>query len=95
MENPNSPTNKVLTDLVRLMGLDMDAIFLTNAVLCLKKDGLQAPVKQEWFMNCESYLRKTIEVVNPKILVTLGDRAFRSVCRISGLRQVSFVTTIV
>jgi len=89
-ENPNSPTNNVLTDLVRLIGLDMDAIFLTNAVLCLKNDGLQAPVKQEWFINCETYLRKTIEVVNQKILVTLGECAFRSVCRIFGLPHVLF-----
>jgi DNA polymerase len=89
-ENPNSPTNKVLTELVRLIELDMDDIFLTNAVLCLKNDGLQAPVKRKWFINCETYLRKTIVVVNPKILVTLGECAFRSVCRIFGLPRVSF-----
>jgi uracil-DNA glycosylase family 4 len=90
-EDPNSPTNKVLTDLVRLIGLEMDAVFLTNAILCLKDGGLQAPVRKEWFRNCEHFLKQTIEIVNPKVLVTLGNHAYQSVERIFGLpRMESF-----
>jgi uracil-DNA glycosylase family 4 len=91
MENPNSPTNKALTDLIHLIGLNLDAIFLTNAILCLKSGGLQAPVKLEWFTNCGiHFLKATIEVVNPKILVTMGEHAYRSVEMLFNLPRVPF-----
>lgn len=90
-EDPNSPTNKILTDLVRLIGLEMDAVFLTNAILCLKEGGLQAPVKQAWFRNCgERFLKPTIEIVNPRVLVTMGECAYRSVEVIFCLPHVAF-----
>lgn len=91
IEDPNGPTNQTLADLVRLIGLDMDEVFLTNAVLCLKEGGDQAPVREEWFRNCgERFLKPTIEVVNPRVLVTLGERAYRSVEVLFDLPRIEF-----
>jgi len=55
-------------------------IFLTNAILCLKKGGLTGPVRTEWFDNCSKrYLQPLIDLIGPKIVVTLGVRALNSV----------------
>jgi uracil-DNA glycosylase family 4 len=91
IEDPKSRTNQVLVDLVRSVGLDMNAVFLTNAVLCLKEGGCQARVNKEWFRNCgERFLKPTIEIVKPKVLVTLGEHAYQSVTAIFGLLPVVF-----
>lgn len=91
IEDPNNSTNKVLAHLVRTTGLEMEAVFLTNAILCLKGGSMQAPVKKEWFVNCgELFLKKTIEIVKPKILVTLGEHAYRSMEMLFGLRRIPF-----
>jgi uracil-DNA glycosylase family 4 len=91
IEDESNPTNRVLVELIQSIGLDMNDVFLTNAILCLKEGGLQAPVKQEWFSNCEGrFLKPTIEIVKPKILVTLGEPAYRSVERLFGLPSCRF-----
>jgi uracil-DNA glycosylase family 4 len=91
IEDPQNATNKVLVDLVRSVGLDMNAVFLTNAVLCLEEGGCQARVNKEWFRNCgERFLKPTIEIVKPGVLVTLGEHAYRSVAAIFGLLPVAF-----
>jgi DNA polymerase len=52
-------------------------IFLTNAILCLKPGNLQDPVKGEWFQNCgKKFLKPLIQLVKPKILVALGEKAY-------------------
>jgi uracil-DNA glycosylase family 4 len=84
-----SPTDQTLAALVGLIGLDMDAVFLTNAVLCLKEGGAQARVRTKWFRNCgKPFLKPTIEIVNPRVLVTLGVHAYRSVEKLFGLPHV-------
>ncbi|HXN22856.1 MAG TPA: uracil-DNA glycosylase family protein [Candidatus Dormibacteraeota bacterium] len=91
IEDPQNATNKVLVGLVRSVGLDMDAVFLTNAVLCLKEGGCQAPVNKEWFRNCgERFLKPTIEIVKPRVLVTLGEHAYRSVALLFGVLPALF-----
>ena len=41
---------------------------------------LQGNVKKEWFSNCgKTFLRPLIEIVGPKVVVCLGERAWRSV----------------
>jgi len=89
VEGPRNPTNEALRELIGLLGIDIgeppintrrDAIaFFTNAILCLKDGGLQAKVQDAWFSNCQDFLRRQIEIVSPKILVCLGERAWRSV----------------
>lgn len=95
-ESDNNPTNQTLIELLKSVGIHINPpsvqegalglIFLTNAILCLKQGGLQAPVRNEWFTNCgRMFLRPTIELVGPKVLITLGERAFNSVRNEFGL----------
>jgi uracil-DNA glycosylase family 4 len=50
------------------------SIFITNAVLCnpRKASGAnRSPTKSE-VSNCSAFLRRQIEVINPRVVVTLG-----------------------
>ena len=83
-DNPNNPTNTILTELIeealcqvrplsRRAGLR--AVYLTNAVLCLKKGNMQTKVLDEWFANCRDFLVQQVRMVNPRVVVTLGQKA--------------------
>ena len=84
-----SRTNTTLLKLLASIGFQLKlpyqtqgngTLFFTNAVLCLKSCGAQSSVKPEWFRNCgHRFLRPTIELVQPKIVVCLGERAYRAV----------------
>lgn len=70
-------------------------LFLTNAILCLKQGGLQAKVDSKWVSNCgANFLRKQIEIVQPKVVVGLGEFAFHSVLRTFGLPTIKLKDAI-
>lgn len=99
-----SATNAMLRELLRAAGVEIEApptsqdnagVFLTNAALCLKEGGAQAPVRNEWFVNCAHlFLRPQIELVAPRVVVSMGERAYRSVMRAFGLRALPFRTAV-
>lgn len=90
-DNSKSPTNEMLFHLLASIGIGISkaprqinptGVFLTNAALCLKGGGAQAPVSRGWFNNCASpFLREQIDLVKPIVVVTLGEEAYRGVCR--------------
>lgn len=63
-------------------------IFVTNAVLCNPKDnkGNNSTPKIEEIINCSSFLKKQIELINPTIVVTLGATALKSLATIENHR---------
>ena len=65
-------------DLLSFSYIDRSKIYVTNAVLCNPKDekgNNSTPINQE-IKNCSSFLRQQIELINPKIIVTLGRQGF-------------------
>src|SRR3990167_6107012 len=66
--------------LLQTSGLSRADVFVTNAVLCNPQDdeGNNRPPRRDEIENCTSWLSKQIEVVNPKIVVSLGAVALRS-----------------
>jgi uracil-DNA glycosylase len=88
-DHPDNPTNTKLIELLRIIGIDIGtgseqgrrgAVFLTNAILCLKQGGLQGMVQDKWFGNCgRLFLKPLIEWIRPKVLITLGERAYRTI----------------
>jgi len=99
-----SPTNKMLSELLTSVGIlvgpapervPASGVFLTNAALCLKVGGAQAQVKREWFKNCgESFLRAQIELVRPKVVVSLGERAYLALSHAFDLPPVNFSVAV-
>jgi DNA polymerase len=56
------------------IGLAREAIFITNAALCNPRSGTGAnrkPTREE-VSNCSDFLRRQLEVIAPRVVVTLG-----------------------
>jgi uracil-DNA glycosylase len=99
---PENPTNKILTELLKLLGFEVgppnetdrqSGVFATNAILCLKQgpaDALSAPVKQKWFSECQSFLKWTIEESSAPTVIALGSYAYHSVVRAYHLKPRPF-----
>jgi uracil-DNA glycosylase family 4 len=66
--------------LLQFAGIDRSDIFVTNAVLCNPKDSdgnNSTPNKLE-VDNCSKFLKEQIDIINPKVIVTLGAVALSS-----------------
>ncbi len=59
----------------KVLGLRLEDIFLTHAIKC-KPLGSNTPSSSE-FNSCKPYLFKQMELIKPKIIVTLGEDAYR------------------
>lgn len=62
------------------IGLSRDHIFITSAALCNPRSDSGAnrkPTKGE-LANCSNFLRQTIEIINPAVVVTLGSVALEA-----------------
>jgi uracil-DNA glycosylase family 4 len=56
------------------IGLAREEIFITNSALCNPRSATGAnrkPTREE-LSNCSDFLRRQVEVVNPRVVVTLG-----------------------
>ena len=66
-------------------GLRRDTVFITNAVICNPRNdiGNNASPKSSEIQNCSHILGLTIEIVNPRYIVTLGAKALQALQCIS------------
>ncbi len=60
--------------LLAATGINRADVFVTNAVLCNPKDsaGNNSTPSSSEIVNCSSFLREQIDLVNPSVVVTLG-----------------------
>ena len=74
-------------------GWGRDEVFVTNAALCNPRTprGTNAPPSPQELRNCSCHLRRTLEIVRPVVIVTLGAKALAALALISphsfGLRE--------
>lgn len=68
------------------IGLSRSEIFITSAALCnpRSESGANRRPTQKELSNCSSFLRRTIEIVDPRVIVTLGSVALEALKRIQG-----------
>jgi len=67
------------------IGLDRSEIFITSAVMCSPRSATDAnrkPTITE-IKNCSSYLKRTIELIRPTLIATLGGVALDALSRIA------------
>jgi uracil-DNA glycosylase family 4 len=66
------------------IGLSRDEIFITSAALCNPRteSGANRKPTQKELANCSDFLRRTIELINPQVIVTLGSVALEALKRI-------------
>lgn len=70
--------------LLEVLGWRREWVFVTNAVLCNPRtpDGRNRPPRVEELRNCAPFLRATIDLVNPRCVVTLGCAALAALGRL-------------
>jgi uracil-DNA glycosylase family 4 len=73
-------TGRNFDALLGAAGIDRQSIFITNAVLCnpQNKQGLNASPTSSEISNCSNYLHETIQLLQPRYVVTLGQVALRA-----------------
>lgn len=102
---PKNRTNDVLRKLLHSIDINLgdpgadlterNGVLLTNAILCLKAGGAQAKVRSDWFRRCGSlFLRPLIDLVNPFVVVCLGQRAYHAVMNAYGLPPQPFRSAV-
>lgn len=66
------------------IGLSRQDIFITSAALCnpRSESGANRRPTQKELSNCSSFLKRTIEIVDPRVIVTLGSVALEALKRI-------------
>jgi len=64
--------------------LTRQEIFITSAALCNPRtdSGANRKPTQKELTNCSTFLKRTIELINPQVIVTLGSIALESLKRI-------------
>lgn len=85
----NNPTNRNLIELFKTLNIDIGIpsapnksapVFFTNAILGIKYNGMSSKVKASWGKECTNeFLKPLIEIIDPKIIITLGTYAFKAV----------------
>lgn len=60
-----------------VLPLKKEDVFITSLVKCKSQDGF----KTSHFSSCSSYLFKQIDLVKPKLIVTLGDKTYQYLCK--------------
>ena len=66
------------------IGLTREQIFITSAALCNPRadSGANRKPTQKELTNCSAFLRRTIELIDPRVIVTLGSVALEALKRI-------------
>lgn len=66
------------------IGLSRQDIFITSAALCnpRSESGANRRPTQKELSNCSGFLKRTIEIVDPRVIVTLGSVALEALKRI-------------
>lgn len=66
------------------IGLTRQQIFITSAALCNPRtdSGANRKPTQKEITNCSDFLRRTIELIDPQVIVTLGSVALEALKRI-------------
>jgi DNA polymerase len=61
---------QLLTEMLRVIGLRRDEVFITNVVRC-RPPGNRDPLPDE-LAACDAYTQRQIEILKPLVIVTLG-----------------------
>ncbi len=66
-------SGQILNKFLEEIGLTREDVFITNTVLCRPPENRNP--KSEELVNCRNRLDRTIEILDPKVIITLGNFA--------------------
>jgi DNA polymerase len=67
---------KFLNELLKIAGIKREKVFITSPLKCLPQPPINRKPKKEEIEACLPYLKKQIEIINPKKFILLGEVAF-------------------
>ncbi len=73
---------KLLTNLIEKMGFKREEVYITNTVKCHPPRNRDP--QEEEILACSDYLKKEIEIISPKVIMTLGKIATYALKGMSG-----------
>ena len=79
-------SGKILNELLASVGLSREDIFITNTILCRPPKN-RNPTKEE-INNCKSRLDQLIEIMQPKVIVTIGNFATDRIIGKTGIKTI-------
>ncbi len=85
------PAGKFLDELLASIGLNRQQVYIANVIKC-RPQGNRDPLPQE-IQNCRRWLERQIEIIHPKMIVTLGRYSMvmffpgKSISKIHGTAQ--------
>ena len=82
-------SGQVLQTLLEEIDYSRDDVFITNTLLC-RPPGNRNP-KPDEIKNCNSRLYKTIQLINPKVIVTVGNFATKAVTGKVGITKLLWI----
>jgi len=79
-------SGKILDELLNTINLSREDIFITNTILCRPPDN-RNPAKEE-VNNCRERLDQLIEIMQPKVIVTIGNFATERIIGKTGIKSI-------
>ncbi len=73
-------SGQILTELLNEIGLSRDDVYITNTILCRPPNN-RNPNKFE-LSNCQGRLDEQLKILNPKVVITLGNFATKYMLKI-------------
>lgn len=64
---------KFLNELLSIVGIKREEIYITNVVKCIPPNN--KPTEKQVFICTSNYLDKQIEIIKPRLIITLGELA--------------------
>jgi DNA polymerase len=67
---------KFLNELLKIARIEREEVFITSPLKCLPQPPINRKPKKEEIKACLPWLKKQIEIINPKYFILLGEVAF-------------------
>ena len=67
---------KFLDKLLKIAGIEREKVFITSSLKCLPQPPVNRKPKKEEIKACLPWLKKQIEIIDPKYFILLGEVAF-------------------
>lgn len=80
-ENEQSEASELLTKILGAINLTREEIYITNIIKCRLPENTKAKTNE--FNQCEPYLKKQIELINPEFILALGLTAVNTLLKIN------------
>lgn len=88
-------SGKILDELLQSINLSREEIFISNIILC-RPENNRNPAKEE-VENCRERLDALISIIQPKVIVTIGNFSTERIIGRTGVKSIrgkTFLTTI-